>query len=87
MEKWFKINKIRRSYNRKGTPYDNAGIVSFHASLKKEEVYITAYLDFEEANCVLFSYVEEFYNRNRIHSSICYLTPQKFEDLSREKMA
>ncbi|MFD2669324.1 IS3 family transposase [Listeria grayi] len=60
---------------------------SFHASLKKEEVYTTSYSNFEEANLALFSYIEEFYNRNRVHSSINYLTPQEFEDLEKEKMA
>ncbi len=38
VEEWLKVNKIRHSYSRKGTLYDNAGIESFHASLKKEEV-------------------------------------------------
>lgn len=86
VENWLENNKIRHSYSRKGTPYDNAGIESFHASLKKEEVYTTTYSDFEEANRSLFSYIEGFYNRNRIHSSIHYLTPQEFEDLETEKM-
>ncbi|MGH2195846.1 IS3 family transposase, partial [Enterococcus faecalis] len=71
---------------RKGTAYDNAGIQSFHASLKKEKVYTTSYSDFEEANRALFSYIEAFYNRNRIHSSIHYLTPHEFEALAK-KMA
>ncbi|WP_280739519.1 MULTISPECIES: IS3 family transposase, partial [unclassified Enterococcus] len=70
VEKWLETNRIRHSYSRKGTPYDNAGIESFHASLKKEEVYTTTYSDFEEAKRALFSYIEGFYNRNRIHSSI-----------------
>ncbi|WP_148294504.1 IS3 family transposase [Enterococcus mundtii] len=87
VENWLENNKIRHSYSRKGTPYDNAGIESFHASLKKEEVYTTTYSDFEEANRSLFSYIEGFYNRNRIHSSIHYLTPQEFEDLETEKMS
>ncbi|EOT57123.1 hypothetical protein I579_00661 [Enterococcus asini ATCC 700915] len=87
VESWLENNKIRHSYSRKGTPYDNAGIESFHASLKKEEVYTTTYSDFEEANRALFSYIEGFYNRNRIHSSIHYLTPQEFEELAKEKMA
>ncbi|EGO2662357.1 IS3 family transposase [Enterococcus faecalis] len=55
--------------------------------MKKEEVYTTTYSDFEEANRSLFSYIEGFYNRNRIHSSIHYLTPQEFEDLETEKMS
>lgn len=83
VEEWLKANKIRHSYSRKGTPYDNGAIESFHASLKKEEVYTTTYLDFEEANHALFSYIEGFYNRNRIDSSINYLTPQEFEDLEK----
>jgi len=54
VEEWLKANKIRHSYSRKGTPYDNAAIESFHALLKKEEVYTTSYSDFEEANRALF---------------------------------
>lgn len=52
-------------------------IESSYASLKKEEVYATTYSDFEEAKRALFSYI----------SSIGYLTPQEFEDLSREEIA
>ncbi len=37
VEEWLKTNKIRHSYSRKGTPYDNAAIESFHASLKKKK--------------------------------------------------
>ena len=85
VEKWLETHKIRHSYSRKGTPYDNARIESFHASLKKEEVYTTTYSDFEEANRVLFSYIEGFYNR--IHSSIGYLTPQEYEDLSKKEIS
>ncbi|MET1929292.1 DDE-type integrase/transposase/recombinase, partial [Enterococcus faecium] len=47
-----KLNElnIRHSFSRKGCPYDNAGIESFHASLKKEEVYPSkAYENFEAA--------------------------------------
>ncbi|EPN5929155.1 IS3 family transposase [Listeria monocytogenes] len=86
VEKWLETNKIRHSYSRKGTPYDNAGIESFHATLKKEEVYTTSYSNFEEANRALFSYIEGFYNRNRIHSSINYFTPQEFEELAKAKL-
>ncbi|WP_438714802.1 IS3 family transposase [Enterococcus sp. DIV1537a] len=55
--------------------------------IEKKKVYATTYSDLEEANRSLFSYIEGFYNRNRIHSSIYYLTPQEFEDLETEKMA
>lgn len=80
-----KLNElnIRHSFSRKGCPYDNAGIESFHASLKKEEVYPSkAYEKFEAAHLALFQYIEGFYNRKRIHSSINYLTPNQMEELA-----
>jgi Transposase and inactivated derivatives len=67
------------SFSRKGNPYDNACIESFHAALKKEEVYQTLYYDFEMARKSIFEYIESWYNRNRIHSSIGYMTPQEKE--------
>ncbi|MCH4163767.1 MAG: IS3 family transposase [Lentilactobacillus diolivorans] len=68
------------SYSRKGTPYDNAGIESFHSIIKKEEVYVTTYQNFEQARVRLFQYIEGWYNRKRIHSSLHYLTPVEFEN-------
>lgn len=49
---------ICHSYSLKGYPYDNSAIESFHASLKKKEVYQTTYPDFEAAKWALFSYIE-----------------------------
>ncbi len=70
----------------KGTPYDNAGIESFHASLKKEEVYTTSYSGFLKKQIERYlATLKDFNNRNRIHSSIHYLTPQEFEELGKEK--
>lgn len=70
------------SFSRKGCPYDNACIESFHATLKKEEVYHTTYQNFETARLALFQYIEGWYNRKRIHGAINHLTPQEMEDLS-----
>lgn len=70
---------MKLSYSKKGCPFDNAPIESFHASLKKEEVYLRHYSDFDDAKISLFSYIEGFYNRNRIHSAINFLTPIEFE--------
>ncbi len=70
---------IKHSYSRKGCPYDNATIESFHVSLKKEEVYLHTYKNFESAKITLFQYIEGFYNNHRIHSSLNYLTPNMFE--------
>lgn len=72
----------QRSYSAKGNPFDNAVIESFHATLKKEEVYRSYYHTFEEANIALFQYIEGWYNSRRIHGSIDYLTPNEFEKLA-----
>ncbi|MGM0112136.1 hypothetical protein IGI52_002466 [Enterococcus sp. DIV0187] len=84
-EKALRENKMTHSYSRKGTPYDNSCIESFHAALKKEEVYQTTYHSFEEARLELFQYIEGWYNRKRIHGAIGYRTPQQAEDQARQK--
>lgn len=70
---------FKLSYSKKGCPFDNAPMESFHSVLKKEEVYMKHYSSFDEANIRLFDYINGFYNRNRIHSSINYLSPVQFE--------
>ena len=68
------------SYSKKGYPYDNASMESFNATFKKEEVNLTSYLDFDEARLAIFRFIESWYNRARIHSSLGYITPvQKYE--------
>jgi transposase InsO family protein len=74
---------ITASYSGKGCPYDNACIESFHSILKKEEVNRVIYYDFAAARMELFKYIEGWYNRQRIHGSIGYLTPQAKEDLAK----
>ncbi|NCU18913.1 IS3 family transposase [Bacillus sp. P1(2020)] len=54
---------------------------SFHATLKKEEVYQTQYDSFKTAGIALFQYVEGWYNRKRIHGSIGYVTPDEYEKM------
>ena len=71
------------SYSEKAYPWDNACIESFHATLKKEEVYRTRYANFEAARMAIFRYIEGWYNRKRIHGSIGYLSPDAFEKLCR----
>ena len=78
---------MEHSFSRKGCPYDNACIESFHAILKKEEVNHVRYLDFHTANIELFKYIEGWYNRKRIHGSIAYKTPQELEDERKTHMA
>jgi putative transposase len=71
------------SFSKKGCPYDNACIESFHAILKKEEVNHVTYLDYSSAKLALFQYIEGWYNRKRIHGSLGYKTPQAVEDMLR----
>ncbi|MCS1352415.1 IS3 family transposase [Mechercharimyces sp. CAU 1602] len=71
---------IQQSFSANGCPYDNACIESFHAILKKEEVHHRCYRDFDEAKVAIFQFIEGWYNRNRVHSGLDYLTPQTVED-------
>ena len=71
---------FRLSYSKKGCPFDNAPMESFHSVLKKEEVYLKHYSSFHEANIRLFDYINGFYNRYRIHSAINFLSPIQFEN-------
>ncbi|SKA83073.1 Transposase InsO and inactivated derivatives [Clostridium sp. USBA 49] len=84
-EKYISETKIiTHSFSGKGCPYDNASIESFHASLKKEEVNKVKYYDFDTARLAIFKYIESWYNRKKIHSSIGYITPQKCEELAKK---
>ena len=69
--------KNRHSYSRKGCPYDNSCIESFHLILKKEEVNLKKYKDFKDAYNAIFEYIEAWYNRERIHSCLNYRTPDE----------
>ncbi|MEY8002028.1 IS3 family transposase [Clostridium sp. Mt-5] len=87
VEEYLKSKGIRHSYSKKGYPYDNAPMESFHASLKKEEPRMNKYINFEDAKISIFEYIESWYNRKRIHSRIGYITPQECEDIQRRKLA
>jgi putative transposase len=67
------------SMSRKGNCYDNAYIESFWSSLKYETVYHRRFASRVEARSALFDYIEAFYNRTRLHSSLGYLSPVTFE--------
>jgi putative transposase len=67
------------SMSRKGNCYDNAFIESFWSSLKYELVYHQRFATFAEARSAIFNYIETFYNRTRLHSSLAYLSPITFE--------
>jgi putative transposase len=71
--------KFQISMSRKGNPYDNAWAESFMKILKYEEIYLSEYETYEDVVNRLPRFIEEIYNRKRIHSSIGYLTPEEFE--------
>ena len=72
---------VTQSFSAKGCPYDNAPMEAFHSVLKKEDVYQSAYLDYEHGRQRLFAYIEGFYNRKRIHSAIGFISPIQRENL------
>jgi transposase InsO family protein len=71
------------SMSRAGNPYDNAKAESFMKTLKSEEVYLQQYRDQEEARASIQRFIEEVYNRKRLHSSLGYLSPEAFEEQRR----
>lgn len=71
------------SMSRRGNCWDNAFAESFFRTLKVELVYLTKYLTRDEAAAEIFEYIEVFYNRERLHSSLGYITPIQFEQLAK----
>ena len=70
---------ITPSMSRRANPLDNAPMESFFHTLKTELVHHRTYATRDEAKRDLFSYMEEFYNRRRLHSSLGYRTPVQAE--------
>jgi transposase InsO family protein len=71
---------ITPSMSRRGNCYDNAVSESFFATIKKDEVHRTTYRTRAEARSRLFDYIEVFYNRTRLHSTLGYVSPVEFEE-------
>jgi len=67
------------SMSRKANCYDNAFIESFFSSLKYELVYHHRFATRVQARTAIFDYIETFYNRTRLHSSLDYQSPINFE--------
>jgi putative transposase len=70
---------MRPSFTGTGACLDNAFIESFWATLKKELVHQTTFATREEARAAIFEFIEVFYNRYRVHSSLDYTSPATFE--------
>ncbi len=72
---------IQASMNGAGNWYDNAPVESFFGTLKSERVHQGVYRTHDEASPDLFYYIEAFYNRRRLHSSLGYLSPEAYEQV------
>ena len=75
------------SMSRTGNPYDNAKAESFMKTLKCEEVYLQAYRDREEVRASIAHFIEEVYNRKRLHSALGYLPPASFEEAAARQLS
>ena len=73
---------LQPSMSRKGMPYDNAVMESFFSSLKQELTHHERFANLDEARHKLFDYIEVFYNRQRLHSSLGYRTPVEQDRLA-----
>ena len=67
------------SMSRKGNCYDNAVVESFFSTLKNELVHERDYHTREEAQAEVFEFIEVFYNRQRLHQTLGYVSPVQFE--------
>lgn len=67
------------SMSRKGDPWDNAPVESFFATLKTEGFQDTLFRDLQHVQSEALQYIENVYNRNRLHSTLDYTTPVQFE--------
>lgn len=67
------------SVSRKGNCYDNAVVESFFSSLKNELTHDRSFQDRTEARQAIFQYIEGFYNRQRLHQTLGYRSPEEFE--------
>lgn len=76
---------IACSMSEVGQCWDNAPMESFFASLKKELVHDADYPTRAEAKVSLFEYIEVFYNRQRRHSTLGYVSPQQYEEQRAER--
>ena len=70
---------LQASMSRPGNPYDNAKAESFMATLKREQIDGRAYRDLADAKADIGTFIDDVYNRERLHSALGYRSPEQFE--------
>jgi transposase InsO family protein len=75
LEKYHMVPSMSRPAN----PYDNASCESFMKTLKREEIYTNKYENLEHLRTNIEEFIEEYYNRQRLHSALGYRSPEEFE--------
>ena len=67
------------SMSRPATPYDNANCESFMKTLKQEQIYANHYRDLDQLRSNIEEFIDQYYNRCRLHSALGYKPPEEFE--------
>lgn len=83
--KLLKSRGFRISMGRKGNPYDNAQAESFIKTLKSEEVHLAEYVSVADAAERIGEFIEDVYNKKRLHSALGYVPPAEFELSSKQR--
>jgi len=73
------------SMSRPANPYDNASCESFMKTLKREEIYANTYRDLDHLRTHVATFIEQYYNRRRLHSALGYHSPEEFEDAANSR--
>src|ERR1044072_1342480 len=75
-----KEHQMIPSMSRPANPYDNASCESFMKTLKREEIYANEYVDLEHLRTNVEVFIDDYYNRCRLHSALGYQPPEEFEE-------
>lgn len=74
-----RAHQIIPSMSRPANPYDNASCESFMKTLKREEIYANDYRDLDHLRLNIEVFIDQYYNRQRLHSALGYQAPDEFE--------
>ena len=78
-------HQMTPSMSRPANPFDNASCESFMKTLKREEIYANQYQDLDHLRANIQEFIEQYYNRHRLHSALGYRPPEEFEQAAESK--